>query len=68
MYYYFQIYILKYKHFKGRQEKAEKWLSQVKQREPRLFIGWLNFQKYWIDCFPFFPNMSYYPVDFLWYR
>lgn len=30
----------KYKHFRGRRTRAEKWLSQIKQREPRLFAHW----------------------------
>ncbi len=30
----------KYKHFRGRRERAERWLSQVKQREPSLFAHW----------------------------
>ncbi len=31
----------KYKHFRGRRERAERWFSQVKQREPSLFAHWL---------------------------
>lgn len=31
----------KYKHFRGRRERAEKWLSQVKLREPSLLAHWL---------------------------
>lgn len=30
----------KYKHLRGRRKRAEKWLSQVKEREPRLFAHW----------------------------
>lgn len=30
----------KYKHLRGRRKRAEKWLSQVRQREPRLFAHW----------------------------
>lgn len=30
----------KYKHLRGRSKRAEKWLSQVKQREPKLFAHW----------------------------
>ncbi len=30
----------KYKHLRGRRKRAEKWLSQVKQREPELFAHW----------------------------
>lgn len=30
----------KYKHLRGRRQRAEKWLSQVKQREPGLFAHW----------------------------
>jgi group II intron reverse transcriptase/maturase len=30
----------KYKYFRGRRKRAEKWLSQVKQREPALFAHW----------------------------
>lgn len=30
----------KYKHFRGRRKRAEKWLSQVKEREPKLFAHW----------------------------
>lgn len=30
----------KYKYFRGRRKRAEKWLSQVKQREPGLFAHW----------------------------
>ena len=31
----------KYKHFRGRPERAERWLSKIKQREPRLFAHWM---------------------------
>lgn len=30
----------KYKHLRGRRKRAEKWLSQVKEREPKLFAHW----------------------------
>lgn len=30
----------KYKHLRGRRKRADKWLSQVKEREPRLFAHW----------------------------
>ena len=30
----------KYKYLRGRRKRTEKWLSQVKQREPRLFAHW----------------------------
>jgi group II intron reverse transcriptase/maturase len=30
----------KYKHFRGHRQRAEKWLSLVKEREPQLFAHW----------------------------
>ena len=30
----------KYKHFRGRRQRAEKWLSELRNREPKLFAHW----------------------------
>ena len=30
----------KYKHFRGRRQRAEKWLSELRNREPKLFSHW----------------------------
>ena len=30
----------KYKHLRGRRQRAEKWLSEIKTREPKLFAHW----------------------------
>ena len=30
----------KYKHLRGRRQRAEKWLLEVKTREPKLFAHW----------------------------
>lgn len=36
----------KYKNFRGRRRRAEKWLSTVRQREPKLFTHWNNLYSY----------------------
>lgn len=36
----------KYKNFRGRWRRAEKWLCTVRQREPRLFAHWSNLYSY----------------------
>jgi group II intron reverse transcriptase/maturase len=36
----------KYKNFRGRRRRAEKWLCTVRQREPRLFAHWSNLYSY----------------------
>ena len=36
----------KYKNFRGRRRRAEKWLSTVRQREPKLFTHWSNLYSY----------------------
>ena len=30
----------KYKHFRGRRRRAEKWLYTLRKREPKLFAHW----------------------------
>ena len=36
----------KYKNFRGRRRRAEKWLHTVRQREPKLFAHWSNLYSY----------------------
>lgn len=36
----------KYKNFRGRRRRAEKWLCAVRKREPRLFAHWSNMYSY----------------------
>lgn len=36
----------KYKNFRGRRRRAEKWLCTVRQREPKLFAHWSNLYSY----------------------
>ena len=36
----------KYKNFRGRRRRAEKWLYTVRQREPKLFAHWSNLYSY----------------------
>jgi len=31
----------KYKHFRGHRQRAEKWLNQIKKREPKMFAHWV---------------------------
>ena len=31
----------KYKHFRGHRQRAEKWLDQIKKREPKIFAHWV---------------------------
>lgn len=36
----------KYKNFRGRRRRAEKWLYTVRQREPKMFAHWSNLYSY----------------------
>ena len=36
----------KYKSFRGRRKRAEKWLSSVRKREPKLFAHWSRMYSY----------------------
>ena len=36
----------KYKSFRGRRQRAEKWLSSIRKREPKLFAHWSRMYSY----------------------